>query len=418
MEAINKGLQILFWMCVLIGGMALGSHAGVLEAKEREKAPDLSFIDASDGLPSTGQWRHGLAFFDMNGDGHLDIAATPPRQAKEGNKTPVVWYGDGKGKWVKNSVGTPFLCDYGDIALADFDKDGIGDIALAMHSVGMKALKGTGNNGYVDFSDGLLPTKRFTSRALVSADFNNDGVPDIAAVSEAQFGKDDPVPAGLVVCLRRDAAWKCEHVGDQETVLGLYADQLTVGDVNGDGNRDIAVGSLNHVRELIVWIGDGKGGFTPFNKGLTRGHHYLCVALADVNRDGRDDLVASVTGLGRNAFLGLKVFLSNPDGFTEISEGLPTSEVFFAVDACDLNGDGVPEIVAVGASGGVQVFGFKEKRWDRVIVSGLPDKGLTRVSNIYCVDLNGDGRTDIAVNYADGQSDSGGIRVFLNMPSK
>jgi hypothetical protein len=418
MEAINRGLRLLFLMSILIGGMAVGSHADVLEAKDAEKAPDLSFVDASDGLPSTGQWRQGLAFYDMNGDSHLDIIATPPRNAKEGNKTPVIWYGDGKGKWVEKRSETAILCDYGDVAAADFDCDGIADMALAMHGIGMKGLKGTGKNGYVDFSGGMLPSGKFTSRSLVSADFNNDGIPDIAAVSEAQFGKSDPIPAGLVVCLRMDNTWKCQHVGDEDTVRGLFADKLSVGDVTGDGNKDIAVGSLNHARELIVWIGDGKGGFTPFNKGLTREHHYLSVAFSDINRDGRDDLVAIVTGFGRNAFLGLKVFLSGPDGFTEMCDGLPTRELFFAVDACDLNGDGIPEIAAGTADGGVQIFTLKDRRWDRLTPFGLPEKGLKRIWNIYCVDCNGDGRKDIVLNFADGQNDTGGIRVFLNVQPK
>jgi hypothetical protein len=201
-------------------------------------------------------------------------------------------------------------------------------------------------------------------------------------------------------------------------VLGLYADQLIVGDVNGDGNKDIAVASLIGMRNLIVWLGDGKGGFKPFNVGLPQGKIYLSVALGDIDRDGRDDLVVSMTGIGIRAFKGLKVFLSGPDAFEEMSEGLPSEEVFTSVRVCDMNGDGSVEIVAATGQGGLKIFSRQGSAWHEVSASGLPKKGLFRIYNIYCIDLNGDGRKDIALNYSWGQNNSGGIRVFLNVPDR
>ena len=415
----SRGLGVLgIAVGIAIGMMALSVSAEARETGDKEVAVGLSFMDASEGLPSTGMWRQGIDFYDLNGDGHVDIVAPPPRMAKEGNRMPVVWFGDGKGKWLEKRLQVPFDCDYGDVAAGDFDRDGVADLALAMHGLGMKALKGAGENRYVDFSEGLLPSNEFVSRAIVSADFNHDGIPDIATVAEAQFEAAYPSPKGLLVCLRAGAGWKCHLVGDETAVKGLFADQLIVGDVNGDGNKDIGVASLNHQRELIVWIGDGKGKFRPFNEGLTREHHYLSVAFGDIDKDGKDDLLASVSGIGATAFFGLKAFLSGPDGFKEMSEGLPTKELFLAVAAGDVTGNGIAEIIGGTGEGGVSVFSFKEGRWTRMGVSGLPEKGLKRMYGIYCIDLNGDGRKDIVCNYADGQSDAGGIRVFLNMPSK
>jgi hypothetical protein len=412
MKRINKVLNLLIIVAL---AAALGCAPRALKSEDKNgEFKELSFIDWSDGLPSTGQWRQGIAFYDINGDGHLDIAAPPPRMAKKGEDTPVIWYGDGKGKWSMSRPDVPSDIGfyYGGITMADFDCDGIADMALAMHGMGVKVLKGKGDEKYVDFSEGFTSGKEFSSRAIVSADFNNDGRPEIAAVSEGKFAEGFPMPSGVVLCLREDKAWKCHHVGEKKEVVGLFADQLTTGDVNGDGNKDIAVASLEHLRNLIVWIGDGKGGFTAFNKGLPQERHYLSVGLADINRDGKDDLVAGVSGFGDKAFKGLKAFLSGPDTFKEISEGLPTNEVFVAVSACDLDGDGSAEIVA-GAEG-VKIFSYKEGRWRKMSVSGLPEKGLKKIRNIYLIDVNKDGRKDIVFNHSLGQNDSGGIRVFLN----
>ena len=417
---MERIIKVIGCLSIIVLAAALGCASSGLRSEGKKGANELSFVDWSNGLPSTGQWRQGLSFYDMNGDGYMDIAAPPPRHAKKGHDTPVVWHGDGKGEWseIRPDVPSDIIYNYGGIAVADFDGDGIPDIGLAMHGMGVKVIKGKGKDKYVDFSAGLPSEKEFASRAIVSADFNNDGIVDIAAVSEAKFGDDYPIPGGVWMCQSHDNTWRCSPIGDEKEVRGLFADQLIAGDVNGDGNKDIAVASLVHVRDLIVWIGDGKGSFAPFNKGLPQERHYVSVALCDINNDGRDDLVACVSGIGDKAFLGLKAFLSEPDTFKEISEGLPTNEGFTSVRACDLNGDGRVEIVAATGEGGIKIFSQKGNRWHEASVSGLPEEGLSRIYNLYCIDLNGDGYKDIAVNYALGQNNSGGIRVFLNVSAK
>jgi hypothetical protein len=180
-----------------------------------------------------------------------------------------------------------------------------------------------------------------------------------------------------------------------------------------------------------VWIGDGKGGFSPFNKGLPQEKIYfsvaledlnkdgrddlVSVALEDLNKDGRDDLVANVSGFGRKGFFGLKAFLSKPVGFEDISEGLPVKEAYTAVDACDLDGDGTAEIIGGTAEGGLKIFAQKGNKWVEVNAAGLPREGMKKIYGVYCIDFNGDGYKDIAVNYAS-KHELGGIRVFFNVP--
>ena len=416
MERIFNMFNFLFLLMIIL---ATSFGCASKDVKLQDKRMDeLTFVDSSNGLPLSGQWRHGIAFYDINGDGHIDILAPPPRQASKDYKTPLVWYGNGGKEWRESRLDLPseIAYSYGGIAVSDFDGDGIPDMALAMHGKGLKVLKGKGQGRHIDFSDGLPSEKEFRSRALVCADFNNDGISDIAAVSEARFGADSPPPSGVWICLSRDNTWRCTPIGDEKDVFGFFADQLIVGDVNGDGNKDIAVASLVYAKNLIVWVGDGKGGFKPFNEGLVQEKHYLSVALGDVNGDGRDDLVASVAGIGVKGFKGLKVFLSGPDTFEEMSEGLPTKELFTSVRVCDLDGDGSVELIGATRRGGVKIFSQQGSGWREVSASGLPKEGLSRIYNAYCIDLNGDGYKDIAVNYASGQNNSGGIRVFLNVP--
>ena len=415
----------LFSIIALAAIAACNSGAGdtlqkTTEKKEKEKK-GLKFADASKGLPLTGLWRQRISLYDMNGDGKMDILAPPPRKASEKENKPAVWYGNGAGEWSQGRLDVPsnIKYHYGATAVSDFDGDKIPDIALAMHQVSTKVLRGDGQGKYSDFSDGIPPEDKFLSRAVVTADFNNDGLPDIAFASESRSEKTDPEPKGVWVCSRGDKEWKCSPIADEKEAGGLFADQLAVGDVNGDGNKDIAVASLVTWRPLVIWLGDGKGGFTAFNEGLPPPppprYVYIAVNLTDIDRDGRDDLIASMSGFGKDAFYGLKAFLSRPDGFEEISEGLPVQAAFYALDACDLDNDGSPEIVGGTGEGGLKIFSRKGDVWREVNVSGLPEKGLILPYGVYCRDMNGDGLNDIVMNYASEQLKLGGIRVFYNI---
>jgi hypothetical protein len=112
----------------------------------------------------------------------------------------------------------------------------------------------------------------------------------------------------------------------------------------------------------------------------------------------------------------LRVFLSRPDGFEEMSEGLSANELFTAVVVCDLDADGSVELIGATGKGGLKIFSRQGSGWREASVAGLPEEGLSRIYNVYCIDLNGDGYKDIAVNYARQKENSGGIRVFLNVP--
>ena len=408
--------------------LLLGSACTKPEDKERIAGEDsrkpvdeMTFLGWSNGLPSSGLWRQGIAFFDINLDGHIDILAPPPRKASLDDSFPFVWYGDGKGNWTKSRLDVPSDIDYayGSITAADFNSDGIPDIALAMHCLGVKVLMGKGGGKYVTLSEGLPPKEKFVSRALVSDDFNNDGVPDIAAVSEARFKQKLASPTGAWTFFSTDKGWKCGPIAKDEG-RGLFADQVVTGDVNGDGNRDIALASLITDNHNIVWIGDGKGGFAPSNNGLPTGMvHYPSVGFGDINGDGRDDLVAFISGIGKDAEFGLRAFMSGPDGFKEASEGLPQKQgIYTAVSVSDMDGDGKAEIIGGTDDGVVKLFRMSANRWEEMQVSGLPKEGLGRIYSIYCVDLNGDGHKDIAFCYSSGKLEIGGIKAFLYVPKK
>ena len=377
----------------------------------------LSFYDASQGLPRTGLWRRAVAFFDLNGDGFPDILAPPPRKASVVERHPFVWHGAKNSLWKQGELEVPgdISYGYGSIAVADFNQDKIPDLALAMHMLPSRVLIGTKDGKYRDFSKGIPSAKELTSRGLTTSDLNNDGKPDLIIVSEADFSRNGYDVKGVMVCFHDGKKWNCREAQKDRKEPGLFADQVVTGDINGDGYKDIAVALLATEKNQVAWINDGKGGFDPFNNGLLKDTIYNSVALGDINKDGRDDLVAAISGFGRDALYGPRVFMSGPEGFTQYSKGLPEKESVHAVTLGDLNGDGVVEIICGTGKGGVKVFEQDGKKWKEMAVSGLPVEGLERIYGIYCLDINHDGKNDIGFNYAPGEGkNDGGIRVFLN----
>ena len=82
-----------------------------------------NWISASDGLPSSGEYRP--QFGDVNGDGHLDIVAYS-------EPTGTVYLGDGEGNWESDgSFSMPSPGGYSAFVVdGDFDHDGREDVVI------------------------------------------------------------------------------------------------------------------------------------------------------------------------------------------------------------------------------------------------------------------------------------------------
>ena len=173
---------------------------------------------------------------------------------------------------------------------------------------------------------------------------------------------------------------------------------VAVGDFNHDGKLDAAVASDSLYTDVMVLLGNGDGPFKPPVL-YQAGEEPVAIAAADLNHDGNLDLV-----VGNYLSSNISVSLGKGDGTFQaaVNYGLPAlgSATFVAV--ADVNNDGKPDIVAVdqGQCGGsgecVVVFlGNGDGTFQTTSINTSSGYDL---SEFAVGDFNNDGNLDLAVS--------------------
>jgi hypothetical protein len=145
------------------------------------------------------------------------------------------------------------------------------------------------------------------------------------------------------------------------------------------------------------------------------------VALADLNGDGKQDLV--VLNVGSNLVGGsVSILLGNGNGTFQPARNFEVTAKSVAV--ADFNGDHKPDLALAGAPPSVEPPGFCHTSATQIMLGngdgsfGTPQEVLTvgSVDSLAMAgDLNGDGRADLIVQrqVVDSACPPGGVSIFL-----
>jgi hypothetical protein len=267
--------------------------------------------------------------------------------------------------------------------------------ALVSHSEASKDRTRSMDQGQPLF----LPAVTYSANALSTisaavADVNGDGKPDIVLASLCSI-QSCSLGAVSVLLGNGDGTFQPAVVYDSG---GGQPFAVAVADVNGDGKPDVVVANFLSSNVALL-VGNGDGTFQPAVVFGTGGVGPYSVAIADVNGDGKPDLVVANVG-GPFGIGNLGVLLGNGDGTFQsaVTYGNIQAE---SVAITDVNHDGKPDLLAAGLILVDVLLGNGDGTFQRQV--GYPS-GASYAQSVTVADVNGDGRPDLLVANASGRA--------------
>jgi len=266
-----RGVAAGDWSGDGIPDLAFGTSAGVLLLRGR---PDGLFAPVA-ALAGAPQGAGALALGALDGDLLLDLAVASPASA-----TVTVLSGDGAGGFtLPRTVTLPGVP--AEVAVADMNGDGRADLVVSSPGAGLVTV------ALADASFALAPSIDLAAGgpAFAVALLDGDARPDIVVANLA---------SGTASVFLADASGG--FFAPSTLAVGGSPASIAAGDVDGDGVADLVVGDLSGPA-IAVFLGDGAGGFTrrpdllaPAGAAIAR------VAAGDLDRDGRADVAAAISG--------------------------------------------------------------------------------------------------------------------------
>jgi hypothetical protein len=330
--------------------------------------------------------------------------------------------------------GRPLLCDFSGDGRADL-------VASNCEEQGYRAWQAPGpaETLWQARDEGLTPG--LGCGACCAIDFDHDGRADLALSSFASgvrvFLNDGRMnwreASGLVETppVGDLAAGKGELVGvgyprgglkvflgDEHVVLGEeeFGRALTLADLDLDGRDDLVVATGQRVRAFPSWREQSAGLPAPARPDSLRG---LCVG--HFHGQGRPQIAVcsepdpALPESERDS-IGVFGWDEARGAWIHVDQGLPRGDTYSDLAAADFDGDGKLDLATLSLEHGAAIYLGDGAGGFRAVgrLAGAHGRGRLAVG-----DIDGDGRPDLvlAVPAAKDGPEGGGVRAFLNQPA-
>ena len=431
-----------------------GTSSGLDDAGDDLWHQDVTFVNGFNNDGDRFGW--ALAVGDFAGDGFDDLAMGVPYEDVGGDADAGavnVLYGSSNGltttgdqQWDRDDSGVIGAASTGDrfgwsLAAGDFDNDGYDDLAIGIpyedrgsadNSGAVHILYGSGTGltatGDQEWDqedsgvEGVIEDEDRFGWTLATGDFDGDGYDDLAIGSPYEdIGSH--VDAGGVNILfggsnglssSGDQDWHQDKSGIEGAAepYDRFGEALAVGDFDGDGFDDLAVGVPQE--DLTIGFGLPDGGAVNVIYGTSSGLTASGDQLWHQDVSGVNDVAEA------DDFFGFALAAGNFDGDGEDdlaigvwSEDLPGGW-FGNSDAGAVN-------VLYGTTSGLSSSGDEFWHQDVVGVEGAVEPSDLFGGSLAAGDFDGDGEDDLAIGVAGedigSTSNAGGVNVLYGSTS-
>jgi hypothetical protein len=324
-----------------------------------------------------------VAVGDFNGDGNLDIVTSNsagPFGSLPASISFLAGNGDGTFQAARITLvgGTASALTVGDFT-------GTGTLGLAFASGFtdiVAALPGNGDGTFLTAPGFASPN---FATAMASGVLTSSGKPDLVTTGDST----------VVLLNNGNGTFR----GGPVLPLSHRGTSVVIGAFNGDGNQDIAVGTVNdHLDGTVnVYLGHGDGTFAaPLVFDIGFDAFNLQLATGDFSGDGQLDLAVmydQFVGSAEHSFL--EVLLGQGDGTFEAGQTLQLPDDTFSLATGHFHDPNILDLVTTSAEGSVSILlgrggGTFQPPQTRTIAED--------VRGVAVADLHGDGRDDVVVN--------------------
>src|SRR5262245_57697805 len=279
-----------------------------------------------------------------------------------------------------------------DLVIADFNQDGILDLAVAntnaSNPTGAEKVSLFRGLGSGDFAAQAMVTVGGEPEALATGFFNSDSCVDLVTANFAS----NTLSIRLGVPTQSGCTGGFTN-GTTINMPGMAPRGVVVGDFNRDGRDDIAVANYNG-NSVTILLGTGNGTFT-MGQTYAVGTSPEMMVKANLNGDAFLDLVTV-----NNNSNSVSILYGQGDGTFVHGPEVTVGNFPRFVKAVDLDGDGFDDLLVADHLGGTVVILHNNGGTSYTPVTVLTAPGASGPQNINTADLNGDGILDIVVTYA------------------